>query len=110
MWKLNLLFLHFFPVFPLCISFPYVLSVLSSCISFLQVRPFIVFCYVTGLDLTGETLKKFISLQTKWVLSGSNNWNKRQSKPGVRYVLQSCKTLGWTLSVLLSLSVLGRSL
>ena len=30
-------------------------------------------------------------------------------KPGVRYVLQSCKILEWTLSVLLSLSVLGRT-
>jgi len=30
-----------------------------------EVRPFIVFCFVTGLDLTGEKLKKFLSIQTK---------------------------------------------
>ena len=36
MWKLNLLFLHFFPVFPLCISFPYVFPV---CIIFLYYLP-----------------------------------------------------------------------
>jgi len=30
-----------------------------------EVRPYLVFCIVKDLDLTGENLKKFISLQTK---------------------------------------------
>eukprot|EP00092_Neocalanus_flemingeri_P068949 GFUD01084367.1.p1 GENE.GFUD01084367.1~~GFUD01084367.1.p1 ORF type:complete len:519 (+),score=186.79 GFUD01084367.1:53-1558(+) len=30
-----------------------------------EVRPFIVFCFVTGLDLAGENLKKFLSMQTR---------------------------------------------
>jgi len=30
-----------------------------------EVRPFIVFCFITGLDLSGEKLKKFLSLQTR---------------------------------------------
>lgn len=30
-----------------------------------EVRPFIVFCFITGLDLEGEKLKKFLSLQTR---------------------------------------------
>merc|ERR1719184_723640 len=30
-----------------------------------EVRPFIVFCFITDLDLSGETLKKFLSLQTR---------------------------------------------
>jgi len=30
-----------------------------------EVRPFIIFCFVTGIDLTGENLKKFLSLQNR---------------------------------------------
>ena len=30
-----------------------------------EVRPYLVCCYVTGLDLGGDNLKKFLSLQTK---------------------------------------------
>ena len=30
-----------------------------------DVRPFLVCCYVSGLDLGGDNLKKFLSLQTK---------------------------------------------
>ena len=30
-----------------------------------QVRPYIVFCYVVNVDLSGDNLKQFISLQTK---------------------------------------------
>ena len=30
-----------------------------------EVRPYIVCCYVTGLDLAGEMLRKFLSLQTR---------------------------------------------
>ena len=30
-----------------------------------QIRPYIVCCYVTNLDLTGDNLKKFLSVQTK---------------------------------------------
>jgi len=30
-----------------------------------EVRPFIIFCFITGLDLTGENLKKFLSIQTR---------------------------------------------
>jgi len=30
-----------------------------------EVRPYLVFCFVTGLDLTGENLRKFITLQTR---------------------------------------------
>ena len=34
-----------------------------------EVRPFIIFCYITGIDLTGENLKKFLSLQNRFVNS-----------------------------------------
>jgi len=30
-----------------------------------EVRPFIVFCFITDLDLSGDKLKKFLSLQTR---------------------------------------------
>ena len=38
---------------------------------FLQVRPFIIFCFITGLDLTGENLKKFLSIQTRYVFKST---------------------------------------
>lgn len=40
-----------------------------------EVRPFIVFCLVTDLDLTGDNLKKFISLQTRLHKTECDNRN-----------------------------------